>query len=411
MVGLMAMPQSELPLTASTCAASIDERSWKVAYRNWDGAMRWQWTWSLLNTFMFVPVNSHAGGSVRQWSITCKPVRKLKEHVVGIDRHSSNIVPTTDSDQFGNIYVSPTLLYSLGPDWRRYQAFDGTYVRLKPGTSRVTFARQVQRLATKFPSTGGSVFVADENQQAAGVEQAIRPEAIALGIFGLIAGLTTLLIVVQLVVRQLFAGAADFPILKAMGMTRVQFAVAGVVESSMVVFTGGMLAAVIAILASPLTPIGPARLAEPFPGFRVDLPVLGMGVVAIVALIAAIVAWPVWRISAVNQRSRVSGLKGGGNRTPLTRSLEGAGIPLVASLGIPRGADVGARSPSGSGTQRDYRCSAVSGYGDRNADLRANFLHLIHTPNSTVRLGMRRSMSNSPRFPAVFRVAWPIGRG
>ena len=309
------------------------------------------------------------------------PVRRLKEHVVGIVATRSNIVPTTDSDQFGNIYASPSLLYNLGPDWRRYQAFDGTYVRLKPGTSRVSFARTVQRLAQKFPSTGGSVFVADESQQATGVEQAIRPEAIALALFGLIAGLTTLLIVAQLVVRQLFVGAADYPSLRAMGMTRVQIAVAGVVEASLVVLAGGLLAAVFAVLASPLTPIGPARLAEPFPGFRVDLPVVGIGVVAIVALIAAIVAWPVWRLSGANQRVRVSGLMGGPSRTPLAQSLEGGAIPLVASLGIRGGLT------SGQGRQAVPLRSGIIGAALSLATViatltfGANFLHLIHTPD------------------------------
>ena len=308
------------------------------------------------------------------------PIRRLRERVVGVVAMRSNIVPTTDSDQFGNVYTSASLLYGLGTNWRSFQAFDGTYVRLRPGTSRAEFTRTVQRLAQKFPATGGSVFVADENQQAAGVEQAIRPEAIALALFGLIAGLTTLLIVAQLVARQLSSGAADYSVMKALGMTRAQLAVTGLAEACLVVLVGGLLASVIAALASPLMPIGPARLAEPNPGVSIDLFVLGIGLVCFVGVVAALVAWPVWRLSTRRPQARAPEVGIHDSQTPLRRLLESPGVPLVASIGIRGGLTPGQGSRAVPVRSGIIGAALSLAMVIATLTFGANFLRLVDTP-------------------------------
>ena len=68
-------------------------------------------------------------------------------------------------------------------------AFDGAYVRLGPGQSKSAFTTTAQGLARRFPQTGGSVLVADESDQAAKVEHAIRPQAVALALFAALTAL------------------------------------------------------------------------------------------------------------------------------------------------------------------------------------------------------------------------------
>ena len=58
--------------------------------------------------------------------------------------------------------------------------FDGAFLRLRPGTSIDRVGAAANQLAARYPGTGGAVFVADERQQAASVERAVRPQAVAL---------------------------------------------------------------------------------------------------------------------------------------------------------------------------------------------------------------------------------------
>ena len=73
-------------------------------------------------------------------------------------------------------------------------------------------------------------------------------------------------------------------------MTRASLAVLCLARLAVVTVAGAVVAVVVAIAASPLMPIGPARLAEPAPGVEVNLAVLGIGLVAIVVLPLALLA-------------------------------------------------------------------------------------------------------------------------
>ncbi len=159
---------------------------------------------------------------------------------------------------------------------------------------------EAQALAKRYKSsTGGQVFVSDQTVQAATVERAIRPQAVALALFALALALTALLVVGQVAVRLLIGAAGDNASLAALGMTRRQLLAAGLAEVAVPVAAGAVLAVVVAIAASPLTPIGPARLAEPHPGISVNVALLGIGFAAIVVLLLARVAVTAWRQASV----------------------------------------------------------------------------------------------------------------
>jgi hypothetical protein len=308
------------------------------------------------------------------------PIRRLTERVAGVVVTQTNVVPTTDSDQFGNIYASPELLYGLGPNWRNYQAFDGTYVRLRPGTSTEAFTRSVQQLAGRYPSTQDMVYVTNEEQQAANVEHAIRPEAIALALFGLISALTMLLIVGQLAARQLSAATSSYATLGALGMTRSQLVLAGIIEVGLVAVAGSLLAAGLAIVASPLMPIGPSRIAELHPGISVDWVVLGFGMLAVVLVITGLVIWPAWRMTARGSHLRPDAGVEAHRPGPLARLLGGSGIPPVTSIGI-RGVFERGQGASSLPVRSGILGTAVSlATVAATLTFGANFLHLVSTP-------------------------------
>ncbi len=103
-------------------------------------------------------------------------------------------------------------------------------------------------------------------------------------------------------------------------------------RAAMVAVLGGLLALVLAIALSPLTPIGAARTAEPDPGLRLDTFVLGVGVVAVVLAVLALAAIPAWR----DARTRALQQRDAGVTRPsrLARALgtAGAWLPLTAGV-------------------------------------------------------------------------------
>jgi hypothetical protein len=305
---------------------------------------------------------------------------RLDERVVGIVVTRSDVVPTTDDDTVGKIIASASLLHSLGPGWRNYLAFDGVYVRLTPGTHPGDVIRAADALAPRYPASGGMVYAADESQQVAAVQRALHPTAVSLALFALVVGLTTLLVVGQLASRQLFATAADYPTLGALGMTARQLTLAGVLEVGVASLAGALVAGALAVAASPLMPIGAARLAEPHPGMSADFVVLGVGLVAVVVLMMARVAWPTWRLATAGSRTGAAASHGRGPVAPLTRWLTSSGAPLSTVLGVSGALDPGRGRravPMRSGLVGTalavVAVAATFTFG-------ANFRHLVSTP-------------------------------
>src|SRR5207247_4241575 len=112
----------------------------------------------------------------------------------------------------------------------------------------------------------------------AAAQRSIRPQAAALAIFAGLAGLIALAIVGQLLSRQLVLDSAEFPILRALGMSRSGLVVLSLARVAAVTTAGAAIAVGVAIAASPLMPMGAARFAEPGPGAGSNPAVFGAGV-------------------------------------------------------------------------------------------------------------------------------------
>ena len=158
-----------------------------------------------------------------------------------------------------------------------------------------TFLRTASALAKRYPATGGQIIVISLSDQVMATERAIRPQAVALAVFAVLAGLIGLAVIGQLLARQLVLDSVEFPILRALGMTRASLAGLSLARLAAVTLAGAVVAVGVAIAASPLMPIGPARLAEPTPGVEVNLAVLGIGFAIIVVLPLAVLVPQAWR--------------------------------------------------------------------------------------------------------------------
>ena len=142
----------------------------------------------------------------------------------------------------------------------------------------------------------------------------------ALAVCAGLAGLISLAVIGQLLVRQLSLAAAEFPALRAIGMTPRSLLALSVARLALVTGAGAVLAAAIAVAASPLTPIGTARLAEPAPGVRVDVPVLAAGLAVIALLpLALLSCWPGVRCAGRRARPAWPCQLRGGRGRPCSR--------------------------------------------------------------------------------------------
>ncbi len=163
-------------------------------------------------------------------------------------------------------------------------------------------------------------------------ERAMRPISIALGAFGGIAGLALLLVVSQVLGRQLRMETDDRGVLRALGaspaMTSAD-ALCGIVAS---ILAGALLAALLAVALSPLAPLGPVRAVYPERGVSFDWTVLGLGVVGICVTLCAVAVV----LAHLNSPQRLAALGGGETGRPslASRLAPALQLPVAVATGI-----------------------------------------------------------------------------
>src|SRR5262249_6543675 len=138
---------------------------------------------------------------------------------------------------------------------------------------------------------------------------AIRPQAVALGLFGLLSVVVALVAVGQVLVRQVTISGED-QTLRALRMDRRRVVPGAIAPAVLACFVGAVVPCVVALVASRWMPIGPARLAEPDPGIRPDPLVFVIGFVAGVVSMVLIAAWPAWRASTAGPSTSSADVRG-----------------------------------------------------------------------------------------------------
>ncbi len=164
------------------------------------------------------------------------------------------------------------------------------------------------------------------SEEVALTRRAVRPEAMALGAFGLVAALAGLVLVAQALVRQLAGRRDDQQVLAACGLTRRQRAAALWLPAGAALAAGAIAGMAGALAVSPLGPVGLARPLEPDPGIRFDPPVILGGGLALAVLLAIVAMVFAWRAATIGSQGRASSGPG-----LLGRAL--AGGPLSVRVG------------------------------------------------------------------------------
>ncbi|MEX2267409.1 MAG: FtsX-like permease family protein [Acidimicrobiia bacterium] len=239
--------------------------------------------------------------------------------VVGIGVQPDQIVVDQGFAQ-GVVLLTPAFQarYDVG------RSFFGVVVRLRGGAEAIpAFRRRVERLV---PNEAIAFQTAPVN--ASKFDRATRPEVGALTVFAVVIALTGVFLVGQAVARQGFVDGHDAATLHALGFGRRQLVAISMLRAGLTGVAGAVLAVVVAYGASPLTPIGPARTAEPEPGLAFNAVAFGVGAIGVLLGVLALAAAPAWRYAtprAAISRSR-----------PLraARLLADAGAPVTATTGV-----------------------------------------------------------------------------
>ncbi len=202
--------------------------------------------------------------------------------VVGIGQTFDEIV-VDEGFGGGSVIVTPAFVQAYEP----FSPFWGGLTQLRPGADLDEFQAAVEALVPEEPVAFQSRAAVVEQ-----AERAVRPQVAALAVFAALAAVVALVIVGQAISRRLQADAVALAPMAALGVTRPQRVALGITRIALAAMVGAALAVAIALLASPVAPVGVARDAEPDPGLRVDLPVLVLGGVAVALVFVAVAVRP-----------------------------------------------------------------------------------------------------------------------
>ncbi|MGH9086121.1 MAG: FtsX-like permease family protein [Acidimicrobiales bacterium] len=201
--------------------------------------------------------------------------------IVGTGAFPPDVVPVTYLDDAARFFLTPALLDLVDGEDRHSGAAG---VLLRRGVEPRSVLRDLQ------DAVGGDGFVDDRSDDVRSVEQALRPQVSALWVFAALAGIASMLAVAQVLTRQVQASASDNATLRALGMRRRDLVLLACVRGSLLGAGAAVLAVAVAIAASPIFPIGPARWAEPDPGVHVDGVVVGAGAAGVLAAVTLTIA-------------------------------------------------------------------------------------------------------------------------
>jgi hypothetical protein len=208
--------------------------------------------------------------------------------IVGIVASPGQFPAVGATSNFGSVYVTPAFVRSNGiiPS----PADAALLIRLRRGAAdRDAFLRHMAAAGL-----GGVDIPFVQQVQTAGIQRSIRFESQALWALSALIALAALAILWQSLARQTFLDSAELPTLWALGMSRAQLVALGILRAAIIGVTAACVVVPVAVLLSPLTPIGLARIAEPDPGLAVDALPLVLGVLSVLLFTIVAAAVPAW---------------------------------------------------------------------------------------------------------------------
>ena len=257
--------------------------------------------------------------------LTIKPALVFSARLVGLVVFADQIV-SDDVDRIPYLVVmTPALTKKLSASW----AYPSYGLRLKGGGADV--AAVETEIIQMLPK--GSVYTFHVTSVTEGeVERASKPEAIALGVFGAIAGLVTLIIAGLAIARKLWAESEDRGVLRALGAEPAALTWGSALGLLGAVLLGALLALAVAIGLSPLAPIGPAGQVDRSPGFAFDWTVLCAGLAVLALGLGALTLVLAYR--SASRAAAADGAEAPQHGSSIVKSASRLGLPVSAVTGL-----------------------------------------------------------------------------
>jgi hypothetical protein len=256
------------------------------------------------------------------------PAIRERLTLVGIVAFNNAIV-LDDVDEASNLTVitTPALTRQLE---NCCSSFTFTSVQLQHGAADVpTVEREAEQV---IPSKLPDDFY-DPTNEVSKALHSIKPEAIALGVFGALAALATLLIAAQLIGRQVRSWTPEERVLRSLGADRFMIMVDATVGVLGSVVLGSVLAGAVAIALSPLFPLGPVGPVYPDGGVSFDWAVLAFGALALIVLLGLAASLLAWR-AAPHRADAAGGFRSASPSSKVADTAAGWGMPVPAVTGI-----------------------------------------------------------------------------
>jgi hypothetical protein len=253
------------------------------------------------------------------------PYVTLDVTLVGIVVFNSEVVQD-DTDRLPTyVLLSPAIAGRLA----QCCGADGFFAGLQLDHGASDLSAVESEIAKAIPT---AVVTSVTSTQVAKAERAIEPEAIALAVFGWIAGLAALLIAGQVIGRQLRLGAHDVGVLRGLGASPAMTATDGLIGVMGAIVVGAALACGVAAAMSPLAPLGPVRAVDPSPGVAFDWTVLGLGLLVLITGLAALAVAVARRVTP--ERVVRRGRRSESRPSVVASIVSGAGVPPSAAMGV-----------------------------------------------------------------------------
>jgi ABC-type lipoprotein release transport system permease subunit len=300
---------------------------------------------------------------------------RLDFRVVGIEVAPFEVVPPSGA-YIAVLHVTPAAVRKVREQGSELDV--GLAVRLVGGDAGASqLERQIDRRRIR------ASVVYRQADQAKAVERAIAPEAVALAVVALAAGLAAVAMFASVLGRHAWAASEGLAVLWALGLRRRQLFALTLVRGAAIGIAAVPVAAAVAVLLSPLTPIGLAREVEPSPGVALNSTVVGIGAASISVIIVVLLLWPAWRIA---------------HAASANRSTVSAHSALAARA---------ARSPLSPATSTGVRMALDPGRGPTAVPIRSGFVGITAGVVAlTAALGFGAGLTHLQETPRLLGYTW-----
>ncbi len=211
----------------------------------------------------------------------------VRLRVVGIDAAAGEFPPEAGPAMY-TVSATPAFVRAYGAELATSPA---TLLRLTHGAADLPAVQsEMNRMAAGKPAEEFLLAT-----QGANTQRSIHLQSVALWVLALLLALAGILIVAQILARQSALESGGYRELRALGMTGRELWAVGLARVGLIGAAAAVVAGISAAAASPIFPLGLARIAEPHPGFHLDAATVLFGMAATLMAVMACGLWPTWR--------------------------------------------------------------------------------------------------------------------